>query len=153
MKLEAKLDEEAKEHDRFHLFINGKDFRVTSQYKRMVNSLSKGLTPYKCQSTEDIEHYFEHLSQAYRSIKEDGYKSQEDLGNSPKDEIRIHVTENGDLCLGSKGNHRFRIAELLGIQQVPCNVYGVNINWLISLAKQTELPPHQALLSWMKNQN
>ena len=131
------------------LFINGKDFRTTSQYKRMTDNLSKRIKTYKCQSIEDIDLYFERLTQAYHSIKVEGYKTQRELGASPKDEIRIHVTENGSLCLGSKGNHRFRIAELLGVKQIPCVIYGVNINWIIAQSKETDLPPHHALLNWM----
>lgn len=134
------------------LFIHGKDFRATSQYKRMINGLSDGISLYKCQSEDDIDVYFQHLTQAYNSIKADGYKSQQELGKPSKDEIRIHITENGSLCLGSKGNHRLRMAEFLDIKQVPCNVYGVNINWILSLSRQTKLPPHQALLNWMKGQ-
>ena len=37
------------------LFINGKDFRTTSQYKRMTDNLSKRIKTYKCQSIEDID--------------------------------------------------------------------------------------------------
>ena len=134
------------------LFIHGNDFTETSQYKRMVKHLSEGLSPYGCRSEDDIAHYFANLTQAYHSIKENGYQTQQQLGKSPKDEIRIHITEDGGLCLGSKGNHRIRMAQLLEIQEVPCNVYGVNINWIIALSKQTKLPPHQAFLSWMKDQ-
>jgi len=134
------------------LLIHGKDFKATSQYERMINSLSEGITLYKCQSKVDIDLYFQRLDQAYNSIKVNGYKSQQELGKPSKDEIRIHITEDGSLCLGSKGNHRFRMAEFLDIEQVPCNVYGVNINWLLSLSKQKKLPPHQALLNWMKDQ-
>lgn len=134
------------------LLIHGKDFKVTSQYKRMVTNLAKGVSLYKCQSKDDIDLYFQHLDQAYRSIKADGYKSQKELGKPSKDEIRIHITENGNLCLGSKGNHRFRMAEFLNVKLVPCNIYGVNIKWLLSLSKQTKLPPHQALLYWMDEQ-
>lgn len=135
------------------LFIDGKDFKTTSQYKRMLLSLSQDNTLYKCQSNKDIDLYFENLFQVYRSIKEDGYKSQQELGGGPKDEIRVHITENGTLCLGSKGNHRFRIAELLGVQQIPCLIYGVNRSWLISSSKKSKQPAHKALLNWMKNQN
>ena len=134
------------------LFIDGKAFKETSQYRRMIESLSNGQTLYDCQSAQDVARYFEQLDLAYHSIKSGGYKSQLELGKSPRDEIRIHVTEDGSLCLGSNGNHRFRIAELLGIKEIPCNVYGVNRNWLVSISRRSKLPPHLALLDWMKNQ-
>ncbi|MDE0836945.1 MAG: hypothetical protein OSA84_11405 [Akkermansiaceae bacterium] len=132
------------------LFISGKNYKETSQYKRMVDTLNKGSYLYKCKSIKEIDRYFEKLNQAYVSIKKYGYKSQPELGNSPRDEIRIHITEDGSICLGSKGNHRLRIAQILDIRHIPCNIYGVNIKWMISLAKKSELPPHQALLQWMK---
>ena len=134
------------------LFIEGKDFKETSQYSRMMQALSNGVTLYDCQTEQDVTRYFEHLEQAYQSIKSEGYKSQVELGKSPRDEIRIHITEDGSICLGSNGNHRIRIAELLDIKEIPCNIYGVNINWLISLSQQSKLPPHLALLDWMNNQ-
>ena len=133
------------------MFISGKNFRTTSQYQRMVNNLSTGIKLYKCESIEDIDLYFEHLTQTYHSIKAEGYKTQRELGSPPRDEIRIHVTENGSLSLGSKGNHRFRIAELLSIKQIPCIIHGVNINWIIAQSKETNLPPHQAFLNWIKD--
>jgi hypothetical protein len=134
------------------LFIEGKDFKETSQYARMLKAISDGITLYDCKTEEDVNSYFEHLDKAYQSIKSEGYKSQVDLRKSPRDETRIHISENGSLCLGSNGNHRFRIAELLDIKKIPCNIYGVNINWLVSLSEQSKLPPHLALLSWMKSQ-
>ena len=134
------------------LFIEGKDSKETSQHKRMMQALSIGTTLYDCQTEEDVNRYFEHLDKAYQSIKSEGYKSQVELRKSPRDETRIHISENGSLCLGSNGNHRFRIAELLDIKEIPCNIYGVNINWLVSLSEQSKLPPHLALLNWMKSQ-
>ena len=134
------------------LFIYGEDFRQTSQYKRMTDYLSTGISMYNCKSKEDIDAYFERLDCAYHSIKKDGYKSQQELGLTSKDEIRIHITENGTLCLGSKGNHRFRIAELLGIERIPCVIYGVNFKWIVAQSQKTRLPPHKALLNWMENQ-
>jgi hypothetical protein len=133
------------------LFINNKNYSDTSQHRRMINNLSNGIITYQCKSIEDIKHYFERLTRAFQSIKADGYKSQQELGGSPRDEIRIHITGNGRYCLGSKGNHRLRMAELLEIKQIPCNVYGVNINWLISLCIDTQLPPHKAVLNWLNN--
>jgi hypothetical protein len=134
------------------IFIHGMDFRETSQYERMLEGLANGIALYECESPEDIDLYFGQLSQAYQSIKEDGYKSQTELGKTSKDEIRIHITENGSFSLGSKGNHRFRMAELLGVQHIPCKVYGVNARWLKSLSRETGDPPHVALLNWMNKQ-
>ena len=131
------------------IFIHGKDFRETSQYKRMTNGLADGVFLYNCKSPEDVDDYFVRLIQAYKSIKEDGYKTQKELGKTPKDEVRILVTENGSFSLGSKGNHRFRMAELLGVRQIPCNVYGANARWLASLSRETGDPPHEALINWM----
>lgn len=134
------------------IFTKGIHYTETSQYERMLKSIDAGITPYHCHSKQDIDRYFERLNQAYNSIQSAGYKSQLELGKSSTDEIRIHITEDEALCLGSKGNHRFRMAELLGVEVVPCNVYGVNINWLIKLARRLKLPPHTAFLKWMKDQ-
>ena len=134
------------------IFIHGKDFRETSQYKRMLKGVADGNTPYQCESPGDIDLYFNRLCQAFQSIKEDGYKSQRELRKVSKDEIRIHITENGRFSLGSKGNHRFRMAELLGVLHIPCNVYGVSGRWLKSRSKATGDPPHVALINWMNNQ-
>jgi hypothetical protein len=133
------------------IFIHGKDFRETSQYKRMLKGLADGNALYQCEIPGDIDLYFDHLSQAYHSIKEDGYKSQRELGKASKDEIRIHLTENGSFSLGSKGNHRLRMAELLGVRHIPCNVYGVNARWLKSLSMKTGDPPHVALVNWVNS--
>ena len=141
------------------LFLKGKNYRETSQYRRMIQCVDEGTILYGCRSEEDVDRYFSDLDHAFQSIKEEGYKSQRELGKfdedgfRPIDEVRIHVTGEGRLCLGSKGNHRLRIAEILGVPQIPCHVYGVNLEWLIALSRDAKLPPDEALLNWMQAQS
>lgn len=131
------------------IFIHGRDFRKTSQYQRMLEELRDGGVLYECKSQEDIDAYFAQLAKAYRSIRDNGYKTQRELGIDSTDEIRIHITGNGSLSLGSKGNHRFRMAQLLGVETIPCSVYGVSARWLTDRSKETGDPPHMALRRWM----
>jgi len=118
----------------------------------MSSDIQEGRAPYQCRSIEDVNNYFDRLQTVYESIRQDGFKSQQELGQNIKDEIRVHVTRNGEFCLGSKGNHRFRLAELTGVKLIPCILYGVNRTFIAELAKKTLLPPHKALFAWANRQ-
>lgn len=132
------------------IFLEDADPKTTSQYHRMVSNVESGQKPYGCHSLEDIDIYFDQLRAVYKSIQKNGFKSQQELGQNVKDEVRVHVTSNGEFCLGSKGNHRFRLAELCGTTSISCILYGANINFVASLAEKTSLAPHIALSDWME---
>ncbi|WP_143962615.1 hypothetical protein [Litoribacter populi] len=136
------------------IFIYGEDFRMTPQYLSIIDHINKGLPnpPQGCDTVEKADQYFLDLIKAYRSMKLNGYLTQNELGKSSVEEIRLHVTRDGKLCLGTGGNHRIRMAEILGIKNVPFIIKGVHPDWVIKLSRTYNLPPHQALRRWLESE-
>jgi hypothetical protein len=134
------------------MFLFKKDFRQTPQYLSILEYIQKGMPnpPQGCNTVEKADQYFKDLIKAYRSMKQNGYLTQNELGKSSVEEIRLHVTRDGKLCLGTGGNHRIRIAELLGIKNVPFIIKGVHPDWVKHLCQSYSLPPHQALNKWLE---
>jgi len=135
------------------MFLKKKKFRKTPQYKNMVFRVKEGIIfPQGCRTIEDVDNYFRQLKKSFKSMKRKGYLTQKQLGNPSVEEIRLHLTRNGELCLGTGGNHRIRMAELLGITYIPFFLRGIHINWIINLSQKYGLPPHKAVSTWL-NQN
>lgn len=97
------------------MFIEGKDYRSTPQYRFLMKDLSsRGVS----NSAARIDSYFNSLYNTYESMKTNGYLRQQELGYQNSSEVRLHITRNGKLCIGSGGNHRVHIAELLQIEKI-----------------------------------
>jgi hypothetical protein len=133
------------------IFIRGEDYKSTPQYHNMVEAVKKRKkpAPQECYTIEDVNRYFKQMIQAYESMKQYGYLSQKKLGKTPNLEVRIHITRDGIFCLGTGGNHRVRMAELLGIERLPVLIRGVHSIWLKQISQLYSLPPHEAFQGWL----
>lgn len=136
------------------MFIKGRHYSETPQYISMVEAVkNKAINPPQgCHTIDQVNRYFKRLMIAFNSMRTDGYLKQEDLGNSGVEEIRIHVTRNGKLVLGGGGNHRIRMAEILGIKLIPILIRGVHPQWVKHLCLGYNLPPHKAIYTWLSSE-
>lgn len=130
------------------LWEQGLDYRSTEQYATMKRAVQLYLLghvrdparfgAYWCRSFADIDRYFEHLSRCFDDIRDEGYKSQAELSMERPadvrdlgDEIQIAINRVGEpVLIASNGNHRFSIARLLGLTQIPANLYVVSEEWV-----------------------
>lgn len=133
------------------IFFLGEHYSYTPEYLCMCENLRKGIKPRGCSSIKQINDYFEDLHALYDRILTNGYKTQKELGGSEMDEIRIFINQGGLFCLGSKGNHRFRMAELIGVEFLPINLQGVSRTFLNELCRFYSMPPHKALLRYIED--
>lgn len=80
---------------------------------------------------DDVDAYFARLVTVYHEMAAHGYLSQADLGkhDDVPDEIRVLVDRNGKLVRAFGGNHRFAMAQLLGVPWIPVYVLGVHRQW------------------------
>ncbi|MFB9210231.1 hypothetical protein ACFFUR_00290 [Echinicola jeungdonensis] len=132
------------------MFIKKKKFRKTPQYKNMVYRVKEGkINPQGCKTIEEVDNYFRQLKKAFKSMENHGYLTQEQLGKPSVEEIRLHITRNGELCLGTGGNHRIRMAEILGIKYIPFLLRGIHQEWVMKLSRELSLPPNQAISHWL----
>ena len=132
------------------IFLFGKDYTTTPQYKNMIKAIKENEAPQRCFTITDVDSYFNTMKEAYNSIKKNGYLSQKELGNPNDWEIQLHITEEGKLCL-VEGNHRIRLSEMVGIKYVPFFVKGVHPSFIKKLCEKMSLPPHKAIKKWMND--
>lgn len=135
------------------LFVEEVDVRECEQYRYMEEQARRGryeLT-YGCQNEEEIDQYFARLLAAYSSMRRHGYKTQRELGGQG-DEIRLLVTRDGEWCLGNGGNHRIRMAELLGLECVPIVVAAVHEGWARRCVATYGKDVLGAVTTWVRTQ-
>lgn len=138
-----------------NLFIDGLDYRETPQYRWMMDRVAHAPPEpnWGCWSPEEVHHYFENLLTVFQSMKANGYLDQTQLDPSgvkkANDDIPVYVTRNGELCQGNAGNHRIKMAEILGIEKVPVILWGLHTTWVVRLANSYQMPPRESVVRWM----
>ncbi|WP_091644517.1 hypothetical protein [Aquisalimonas asiatica] len=138
------------------LFIDGLEYQETPQYRWMMERvLSAPPEPnWGCGSTEEVHDYFEVLIATFQSMKTKGYLDQSQLhGKDVKkadDEIPVYVTRSGELCQGNAGNHRIKMAEILGVERVPVIFWGIHTVWVEKLSNRFDMPPRESVLFWVQ---
>lgn len=79
----------------------------------------------------------------FHSIKENGFRTQQELGGVSQDEILVKISRQGDL-LFENGIHRLICAKILGIEEIPVIVRVRHADW-IALKEQ--------LLNYLKKEH
>ena len=90
-------------------------------------------------SWEEVPHEFNDVGvwdQIYRSIQENGYKTQEELRRSKKNtgltwdcEIGVAIDQNGEILWQIRGTHRIHIAKILDIGEIPVQIRVRHTQW------------------------
>jgi hypothetical protein len=125
------------------LFVEGVNYRDTEQYAHMMRAVAAREPEHAYGATcpAEVDRYFCRLIQAYDTMRRHGYKTQRELGGTPTDEIRLYMTRAGACSHGNGGNHRIRIAELLGISEVPVVFSGGHPEWIAKQSQQRGADP------------
>ena len=126
---------------RFH---HGLEWEETEYYKQAVEKIEqKGQTLSYTSASEFLEQRCRYLDELYNSIKTNGYQRQTSLGNKYEDsgrrtdvtarhlqthEVSVGIGRAGDL-LHMSGKHRFCIARLLNIDEIPVQVLVRHKKW------------------------
>ena len=105
----------------------------TGNYKEYGLSLfGKESAP---ESEDDLDYSTQELAQQlnayislFEDIKNNGYKTQVELGNPPIDEVTVCIGRNGNL-LWYNGAHRFAMARILEIEYLPVRIWTVHGIW------------------------
>jgi hypothetical protein len=133
------------------IFLEGRHYRATSQYGKMVESVQQNRREgsWGCRTIAEVEQYFHRLLAAFESMRTQGYLSQKELGGALADEIQLYITKDGRLVrLVDGANHRFLMAEILGIRWIPFVLRAVHPEWLLKASRELSLPPHRSYVEW-----
>lgn len=117
--------------------VNGRDWKETSFYQRLLDRLTKGEILWGCKNKFELDKRCGNLKSLFRKIKSEGYKTQVELSSLEKtynpikreDEITVSVGRFGDL-LFSNGAHRLAIAKLLNIEKIPVRIAVRHPQWV-----------------------
>ncbi len=114
------------------LFNEGRAPAETDEYRYLQERIVAGRFAHThgCTSITELDRYFEDLIRAYETIRDEGYRTQEELGEDGHDEIRVCIDRNGRFAIVGGGTHRLSIAQTLGIEAVPVLVKRVHSGWV-----------------------
>lgn len=119
-----------------HHFIDGMPWSETELHQSAVNRDPERYY-HGCETVEDVQERMAYLDSVYKSIKENGYLSQRELrqdedkpSSVPPElaEVRINIDRHGEPILDD-GRHRFAMAKLLDVEEVPVIVIGRHQEW------------------------
>lgn len=120
------------------VFLEGLDWPDTVYYQRNIEIIESGYIRWGCKNKTEFDQRCRKLELLFRSIQEDGYKSQRELVSSGSNlespvvldnEVIVSIGRDGDL-LFSDGAHRLAIAKLLGIESIPVAVAVRHPEWV-----------------------
>lgn len=112
------------------------DWTETKFVRRCLDLAADDEPSWRSTTSEaEILRRCEEVDALYESIREDGYRSQRDLGVRSilrvTDEVLVDVARDGTLLFVS-GRHRLAIAKLLGVEAIPVGVLVRHADWMDS---------------------
>jgi hypothetical protein len=133
----------------WQIFVEGRPYRETDQYRemrRLVDSGNPGPPWPWCRAPEDVEQYFRNLFSAYEDIRDNGYRSQAELGTGKAhDEVGVNIGPGGELAVIRGGTHRLAMAHVLNVPIIPAVVFGVHRDWALQCYRRHGGPLDSAL--------
>ena len=114
------------------MFVENKHFLETDQIKEMERELvTTGATiNHKFHTMEEIYEYMKRYEPIFNDMKENGYKTQEEMGFDPFDhEIRVSISRDGEILFLGQGNHRLAMAKILNLECVAVSIWTVHRTW------------------------
>ena len=134
-----KFEEQVIYQSFYHHFIEGKEWKETDFYKKVVSEIKSGEYRWGCSSVSEYNRRCKDLDKLFYDIKKNGIRIQKTLGKTAllkknriqgiKDEIGILIGPEGDL-IHYNGQHRLTIAKILNLDSVPVQVFNRDKKWM-----------------------
>lgn len=114
----------------YERFKEGKPWRETKLFSEKHAGLLEARGEVKgIDNLEELERYYEErYDRLFEKIKREGLLPANDE-NPGIDPIYIHIGPKGELIYTVDGNHRFYMAEILGIEKMPVKVWMRHKQW------------------------
>jgi len=127
------FDERAR-YRSFKQYLDGEPWEETNYYQ---NAIKKANTTQDIKETKNhLESKLCYMNGLYKSIKQEGYLTQDQLGNYPNDkinrfvnEITVDIGRNGKF-LHVDGHHRLEVAKAMNLNKVPVVVIVRHKQWM-----------------------
>ena len=123
-------------------FENGTPWEETDLYREAMERVQRG-EPFwnDCLTVEDVNRRTEHVEALFERIRDQGYRSQEELHGKPlgeivlsrrfdrsMEEIAVAIGRNGEFRFVD-GNHRLAISHVLDLESIPVHVVARHPEW------------------------
>lgn len=112
-------------------FLEGKEWEETDFFQNALESLEDDQEySSRVNSISDIYDRCGVIDHLYTSMKREGYKSQEELGESfpRRKEVQVAIGRDGELLLDD-GQHRLALSKILSIRSIPVRVLVRHERW------------------------
>ena len=104
-------------------FEDGVDWHDTPLIQRMKQQIEAGEVPDECKTLEEIEMRYSRLDRIFEQTRDSGrLKPREETPDSYRREhggILVHVARDGTMLRAGGGSHRFAVAWILGLPEIP----------------------------------
>jgi len=114
----------------------GKSWPETEFHQRIIKKIANGQIYWNCVDEFSFNQRCRNLELLFKSIKDNGYKTQEELlqgqyfdYRKKNDEIIVSIGRDGDL-LFSNSAHRLAIVKILGLEKVPIKISVRHPDWI-----------------------
>lgn len=108
----------------------GNAWESTEFYRRHVQLIEKQGESFSCESEARLRRNCERTDKLIDKIREDGYKTQRELGTGkPSQEICVNIGRDGQFLFNGGGRHRLSIARALELSSVPVLVLVRHRQW------------------------
>ena len=107
-------------------YLDGLRWDQTPLFEKMLREVAEGKRPDGCESRADVVHRYETLDRIFEETRRRGrLLSQSELPEYFRREhggILVHIGRNGELLRASGGMHRFAIAQILELPEMPAQL-------------------------------
>lgn len=118
----------------YQIFVKGINYKQTDEYIKLLDKINKTNSSPRGTTVDELNYYYQSLFHLNKSIKKNGYKSQEQLNGNNNDEIGVFIGRNGEIIKAEdnfSGTHRFALAKILSIKKIPVHVLAIHYEWAI----------------------
>lgn len=109
-------------------YVNGRDWRDTRFYSIAMERIQKDRHWQGCTNVEELLTRLSYLDELYADIKQNGYKSAEELDKHISREITVSIGRSGEIFMDD-GRHRLFMAKILGLKKIPVWVLVRHRKW------------------------
>jgi len=128
--LEIKSFNEHKKHVSMkQFFLEGVSWENTKMFKKNYQvKIKEGNKARGYSNLEGlINYYHNNVESLFEKIKNEGFKIPEKRLN--KNDMYVYIDRNGQILLGTNGNHRLSIAKIIGLKKIPVRVHIRHKEW------------------------